>query len=48
MEILFFFGYRPELQERFEKGVELEILKFRNQQESENDKGKGKGKGKAQ
>lgn len=48
MEVLFFFGYRPELQERFEKGVELEILKFRNQQESEKEKGKAKGKGKAQ
>ncbi|KAJ6009966.1 hypothetical protein N7499_004634 [Penicillium canescens] len=48
MEVLFFFGYRPELQERFEKGVELEILKFRNQQGHEKEKGKAKGKGKAQ
>lgn len=43
MEILFFFGYRPELKERFEKGVELEILKFRKQGNGNgNDKGKGK------
>lgn len=41
MEVLFFFGYRPELKERFEKGVEKEILKFRNQG-VENGKGKGK------
>lgn len=40
MEILFFFGYRRELKERFEKGVEQEILKFRKQ-------GNGNGKGKA-
>lgn len=40
MEILFFFGYRPELKERFEKGVEVEIQKFRKQ-------GKDNGKGKA-
>lgn len=39
MEVLFFFGYRPQLKERFEKGVELEILKFRKQ---------GKGNGKAE
>jgi hypothetical protein len=31
LEILFFFGYRRELKERFEKGVEQEILKFRKQ-----------------
>ncbi|KAJ6186459.1 hypothetical protein N7519_007760 [Penicillium mononematosum] len=43
MEILFFFGYRPELKVRFEKGVELEILKFRKQGNGNgNDKGKGK------
>ncbi|KAJ5371822.1 hypothetical protein N7517_003828 [Penicillium concentricum] len=41
MEVLFFFGYRPELKERFEKGVEVEILKFRKQK---NENGKGKGK----
>ncbi|KAJ5511129.1 hypothetical protein N7453_003232 [Penicillium expansum] len=41
MEVLFFFGYRSELKKRFEKGVELEILKFRKQG---NENGKGKGK----
>lgn len=49
MEVLFFFGYRPELKERFEKGVELEILNFRKQgNENGNGNGKGKGKGKAE
>ncbi|KAJ5183737.1 hypothetical protein N7492_001353 [Penicillium capsulatum] len=33
MEILFFFGYRPELKQRFDKNVELEIQKFRKQQD---------------
>lgn len=32
MEILFFFGYRPELKARMEKGVEVEIAKFRKEQ----------------
>ncbi|CRL24744.1 unnamed protein product [Penicillium camemberti] len=41
MEVLFFFGYRSELKKRFEKGVELEILKFRKEG---NENGKGKGK----
>jgi 2-hydroxy fatty acid dioxygenase len=35
MEILFFFGYRPELKQRFDKNVELEIAKFRQQQQKE-------------
>lgn len=35
MEILFFFGYRSELKQRFEKNVELEILKFRKEKEQE-------------
>ncbi|KXG52162.1 uncharacterized protein PGRI_084460 [Penicillium griseofulvum] len=43
MEVLFFFGYRPELKERFEKGVEAEILKFRKQKN-----GNGKGKAEAE
>lgn len=29
MEILFFFGYRPELRTRFHKNVEKEIAKFK-------------------
>ncbi len=29
MEMLFFFGYRPELQKRVNEGVSKEILKFR-------------------
>ncbi|KAJ5698609.1 hypothetical protein N7462_000614 [Penicillium macrosclerotiorum] len=33
MEILFFFGYRPELKQRFEKNVEIEIEKFRKQKQ---------------
>ncbi|CAI7590763.1 unnamed protein product [Penicillium bialowiezense] len=41
MEVLFFFGYRPELKERFDKGVEVEIAKFRKQQK-EGEKGEGK------
>ncbi|OQE07007.1 hypothetical protein PENVUL_c015G05233 [Penicillium vulpinum] len=43
MEVLFFFGYRPELKKRFEKGVELEILKFRKQRD-EKSKSKSRGK----
>ncbi|KAJ5232963.1 hypothetical protein N7468_005919 [Penicillium chermesinum] len=31
MEILFFFGYRPELKQRFHKNVEVEIAKFRKE-----------------
>jgi uncharacterized membrane protein YGL010W len=42
MEVLFFFGYRPALKERFDKGVEVEIAKFRKQQKEEKGKGKGK------
>ncbi|KAJ5114474.1 hypothetical protein NUU61_000233 [Penicillium alfredii] len=34
MEILFFFGYRPELKQRLDKNVELEIEKFRKQQKA--------------
>ena len=33
MEILFFFGYRPELKQRFDKSVEEEVAKFRKQQQ---------------
>lgn len=41
MEVLFFFGYRPELKERFDQGVKVEIEKFRKQQkEGEKDQGK--------
>lgn len=29
MEVLFFFGYRPELQKRVNEAVSKEILKFR-------------------
>ena len=29
MEVLFFFGYRPELKGRVDKAVEHEVLKFR-------------------
>lgn len=32
IEILFFFGYRPELKARMEKNVEIEIAKFRKEQ----------------
>lgn len=32
MEILFFFGYRPELKSRYDKSVEKEIAAFRKQQ----------------
>lgn len=35
MEILFFFGYRPELKLRFEQNVEKEIAKFRQEQQQE-------------
>lgn len=38
MEILFFFGYRPELKQRFDKSVELEIEKFRKQQKEQAEK----------
>lgn len=33
MEILFFFGYRPELKQRMDKNVELEIAKFRKKKD---------------
>lgn len=33
MEVLFFFGYRPELKQRFDKNVEIEIEKFRKEQQ---------------
>ncbi|OQE26839.1 hypothetical protein PENSTE_c005G03366 [Penicillium steckii] len=39
MEILFFFGYRPELKQRMESNVEKEIQKFRLEKEGK--KGKG-------
>lgn len=29
MEVLFFFGYRPELKGRLDKGVEREVAKYR-------------------
>ncbi|KAJ5899950.1 hypothetical protein N7495_004694 [Penicillium taxi] len=32
MEILFFFGYRAELRQRFHQNVEIEIAKFRKEQ----------------
>lgn len=32
MEILFFFGYRPELKARYDKSVEKEVAAFRKQQ----------------
>ncbi|KAF7714360.1 Uncharacterized protein PECH_001925 [Penicillium ucsense] len=34
MEILFFFGYRPELKARMDKNVEMEIAKFRKEQKT--------------
>ncbi|KAJ5097720.1 hypothetical protein N7456_008441 [Penicillium angulare] len=33
MKILFFFGYRPELKQRMDEGVEAEVKKFRNERE---------------
>jgi uncharacterized membrane protein YGL010W len=39
MEILFFFGYRPELKQRFDSNVEKEIAKFR-QEKQQKDKAK--------
>lgn len=38
LELLFFFGYRRELQDRVEKQVKTEIAKFRAQQENKNGK----------
>jgi len=43
MELLFMFGYRPELRSRVEKAVEKEVVKFRERKSN----GKAKG-GKAQ
>lgn len=34
MELLFKFGYRPELQARVEKEVQKEIKKFRDQKQA--------------
>jgi 2-hydroxy fatty acid dioxygenase len=34
MEILFFFGYRPELKARMDKNVETEIAKFRKEKKA--------------
>lgn len=34
MEVLFFFGYRPELKARMDKNVETEIAKFRKEQKA--------------
>jgi hypothetical protein len=31
LEILFAFGYRPELKKRLEKGVKQDVEKFRNE-----------------
>lgn len=36
MEILFFFGYRPELKQRFDSNVEKEIAKFRQEKQQKN------------
>ncbi|KAJ5999952.1 hypothetical protein N7481_000361 [Penicillium waksmanii] len=41
MEILFFFGYRPELKERMDKSVEKEIEKFRREKEVKKSGGGG-------
>ncbi|KAI6785900.1 putative endoplasmic reticulum membrane protein-like protein [Emericellopsis cladophorae] len=34
LEILFFFGYRPELQARVQKQVQAELVKFRTEQKN--------------
>ena len=36
MEILFYFGYRPELKSRLEKGVEGEIAKYKGSKAKRN------------
>ena len=38
LEVLFYFGYRPELQARVEKAVQKEIAKYRAQKEAKNGK----------
>ncbi|KAF2806897.1 DUF962-domain-containing protein [Mytilinidion resinicola] len=34
LEVLFYFGYRPELRRRLDKGVEQEIRKFKQEKEA--------------
>lgn len=38
LELLFFFGYRKELQDRVEKQVKTEIAKFKAEKENKNGK----------
>jgi 2-hydroxy fatty acid dioxygenase len=38
LEVLFYFGYRPELQARVQKAVQKEIAKYRAQKEAKNGK----------
>lgn len=40
MELLFMFGYRPELRRRVEKAVEKEVIKFKEQKSNGISKGK--------
>ncbi len=40
-EILFFFGYRPELKSRMDHAVEQEVLRYRNAKKANGPKPKG-------
>lgn len=42
LEILFFFGYRPELKRRLDKSVEEEIARFKESRQSSSQNGEAK------